>query len=234
MIIVATNMASSRCPHLPGSIECRKKQISDQAANKLIPDNSYKANFTRCGLIVPETREIARLLLEEATPEAWNHAIRVENRLQTRSPATAVSYAREAKGRLQTMSSGLWKLVVDGNLKLATQAALAATIKHSHLFGDFMKDVVQDELQRKAPELPAYKWNQYMDLKQAHHPNLARISRSTQSKLRQNAYKMLAEAGILSNTRSKALQTVFLEPELIDFLKNEHEYYVLDCLRPKP
>ena len=207
---------------------------NNRAIEKLIPDNVYKANFTRCGLIVPETREIARLLLEDATPQAWDQAIRVENRLQARSPATASSYSKEAKSRLSTMGPELWTLAATGNLKLATQACLAATVKHSQLFGDFMKEVILDELKRKTPVLPAYKWSQFMDLKQAHHPNLASISASTQAKLRQNAYRMLAEAGYLNNTREKALQPVFLEPELVDYLTRQQEYSVLECLRAKP
>lgn len=197
---------------------------------KLISETSYKANFTRCGLIVPETREIARLLLEGVSRESWNKAVKVENRLQARSPATALSYAKEARSRLQTMDRELWEMVSDGNLKLSTQACLASTIKHSPLFGDFMKDVVQDELQRKASVLPGYKWNQFMDMKQPHYSNLATISSSTQNKLRQNAYKMLAEAGYLSSTREKALQPVFIEATLASYLKRHHESYVLACL----
>ena len=101
----------------------------------------YRADITAGSLKVPESRTIARLLLDRVDDEQWHHAIQTENLLQARNVATATRLARLIRQRLTTMDSGLWKLVRDGNATVAAHAALSAAVKHSPLIGDFLDRV---------------------------------------------------------------------------------------------
>jgi len=88
----------------------------------------YKANFTKGGLMVPESRIVADLLLRGVDAAGWKQAIEVDNLLRKRSPTTASTKAALIRSRLQTMTDGLWRLVRDGSKPVATHAVFAATV----------------------------------------------------------------------------------------------------------
>ena len=107
-------------------------------------NNLYSANLVKSSLKVPESRIIARLLLDQVDAAAWKRSILDENVLQKRSPSTAKTFAENIRHRLSTMKPELWELVRDGSPTVATQAVLAATLKHSRLLADFFGQVIRE------------------------------------------------------------------------------------------
>lgn len=200
----------------------------------LFVSSPYQANFTKCSLIVPESRIIASLLLQGVEGSDWDKQVRDLNVLQKRTAKTADSYATLARSRLQTMGAGLWELVLDGSAPVATHAVLAATVKFSPLFGDFMRTVVRDQFRRFATHLEARHWDAYIEDSLRSQPNMPTLSDSTRVKLRQNAMRMLAEAGFIENTRSLRLRSQQIEPAVLHYLRQHNEQYVLDCLQVCP
>ncbi|MCR4537208.1 DUF1819 family protein [Pseudomonas sp. 18.1.10] len=194
----------------------------------------YQANFTQCSLIVPETRIVAALLLQGVDVQEWDRQIRDLNVLQKRTARTADTYANLARLRLQTMSTDLWALVRDGSAPIATHAALAVTVKFSPLFGDFLRTVVRDQFRRFATHIEARHWDAYIEDSLRAQPNMPTLSDSTRVKLRQNAMRMLAEAGFIENTRSLRLRSQQIEPAVLHYLRQHNEHYVLDCLQVCP
>ena len=205
--------------------------ISVFREKELFVSSPYQANFTKCSLIVPESRIIAGLLLQGVEGGDWDKQVRDLNVLQKRTAKTADSYATLARSRLQTMGAGLWELVHDGSAPVATHAALAATVKFSPLFGDFMRTVVRDQFRRFATHLEARHWDAYIEDSLRSQPNMPTLSDSTRVKLRQNAMRMLAEAGFIENTRSLRLRSQQIEPAVLHYLRQHNEQYVLDCLQ---
>ena len=194
----------------------------------------YQANFTQCSLIVPETRIVAALLLQGVDVQEWGRQIHELNVLQKRTARTADTYANLARLRLQTMSTDLWTLVRDGSVPVATHAALAVTVKFSPLFGDFLRTVVRDQFRRFATHLEARHWDAYIEDSLRAQPNMPTLSDSTRVKLRQNAMRILAEAGFIENTRSLRLRSQHIEPAVLHYLRQHNEQYVLDCLQVCP
>lgn len=200
----------------------------------LFVSSPYQANFTKCSLIVPESRIIAGLLLQGVEGSDWDKQVRDLNVLQKRTAKTADSYATLARSRLQTMDAGLWELVRDGSSPIATHAVLAATVKFSPLFGDFMRTVVRDQFRRFATHLEARYWDAYIEDSLRAQPNMPTLSDSTRVKLRQNAMRMLVEAGFIENTRTLRLRSQQIEPVVLHYLRQHNEQYVLDCLQVCP
>ena len=194
----------------------------------------YQANFTQCSLIVPETRIVAAMLLQSLDGQEWDRQIHDLNVLQKRTARTADTYANLARLRLRTMSSDLWALVRDGSVPVATHAALAVTVKFSPLFGDFLRTVVRDQFRRFATHLEARHWDAYIEDSLRAQPNMPTLSDSTRVKLRQNAMRMLAEAGFIENTRSLRLRSQQIEPAVLHYLRQHNEQYVLDCFQVCP
>lgn len=194
----------------------------------------YLANFTKCSLIVPEARIVAGLLMNGADSGEWERQVLDVNVLQKRTAKTAVTYANLARARLQTMDADLWLLVRDGSMHVATHAVLAATVKFSPLFGDFLRTVVRDQFRRFATHLETRHWDAYIEDSLRSQPNMPALSDSTRVKLRQNAMRMLAEAGFIESTRSLRLRSQQIEPAVLHYLRQHNEQYVLDCLQVCP
>ncbi len=194
----------------------------------------YLANFTKCSLIVPEARIVAGLLMKGADSGEWERQVLDVNVLQKRTAKTAVTYANLARARLQTMDADLWLLVRDGSMPVATHAVLAATVKFSPLFGDFLRTVVRDQFRRFATHLETRHWDAYIEDSLRSQPNMPALSDSTRVKLRQNAMRMLAEAGFIESTRSLRLRSQQIEPAVLHYLRQHNEQYVLDCLQVCP
>ena len=54
----------------------------------------YNAEISAGSLMLPESRRVARLLLTHPATEQWFEALKVDNILQKKSPATARRQAR--------------------------------------------------------------------------------------------------------------------------------------------
>ena len=161
------------------------------------------ANFTKASLIVPETQAVARLLLEHPDAERWRQAVEAENVLQAKTVNTAKSYANIARMRLETMDEALWEI-----------------------------PALSDEYRRMSPGLEDRIWRSFFADMSLIHANLADVSEGTQTKLRQNAYRILTEAGYLAKNKAKSLQHVRVLPEVRNYLaKHGHNDILaaMDC-----
>ena len=190
----------------------------------------YKANFTKGGLMLPESRVVADLLLQGVDAAGWKQAIEVDNVLAKRSPTTASTKATLIRARLQTMTEGLWRLVRDGSKPVATHAVFAATVKYSPLFGDFLDLVVRDLYRRFEPTLKPQHWDRYLEDCRSRDPEIPDWTPATQEKLRTRAFGMMTEAGFLSDSRNRKLLPVQVAPEVVHYLKEAGEHHVLRCM----
>ena len=194
----------------------------------------YQANFTKGGLMVPESRLVADLLLQGVDAAGWKQAIEVENRLRKRSPTTASTKAGLIRARLQTMTPSLWHLVRDGDKPVATQAVFAATLKYSPLLGDFLELVVRDLYRRFETELKPAHWDRYLDDCRTRDPRMPDWATGTLTSLRTRAFGMLAEAGYLSTARPRILKVPPLAPEVVACLRAQGEHAILRRLQVGP
>ena len=196
-----------------------------------MPRGRYQANFTKSSLLIPESRIVAGLMLRNIDEDQWRQAILVDNVLQKRTQNTATTQANLIRNRLSTMGPELWSLIKEGGREVATHAVFAATIKFSPLLGDFLDLVVREQLQRFEVSLRPALWDAYVDSCHQRDPDIPDWSESTRAKLKQNAFRMLAEAGYLHDTKSMQLQRVQISPEVISYLKEHEETYVNKCIQ---
>ncbi len=190
----------------------------------------YSANLSKGTLKLPESRVICGLLLEGMTPEQWRNAIVAENVLQKKSPASALTTAAYLKQRFDLSHPDVWRLVCDGSSSVATHAALAATIKHSHLVGDFLDIVVREDLRQFKTALSRSEWDEFIEQCAMRDPNVATWTVPVLAKLRQNVFHILAEGGFLTDTKTLRLQRVTIAHQVIECLQRHEEHYVLRCL----
>jgi len=192
--------------------------------------STYNGEIVAGSLLIPESREIATLLLGGASEQEWHQAITINNILQKRSPASANRQTKLIKNRLNLMTPEHWALVKDGNAELATQALLAAAIKHSRLLGDFMGHVCHQHWLTFQRTLSDKDWREFLETCSQVDPAVGEWTATTTSKLRQVVFRILAEAGYLDSTRTLNLQPTSVVPELRKYLANHSEDYILQCM----
>ena len=191
----------------------------------------YRADLTAGALKVSESRIIADLLLSGLDEMGWKEALYGQNVLQTRSPKTTARLTLLLRGRLALMEPALWTLVRDGSGTVATQACLAAAVKHSALLGDFLDLVVRELVARFAQTLSDTVWDDYVLDCRGRDPEMPQWSAATRDRLRSSIFQILAQAGYVENTRSLRLQPVYIASPVLDYLTTHQEHYVLRCIQ---
>lgn len=190
----------------------------------------YNAEISAGSLLPLESRRIASFLLTNPGPEAWQHAIEVENILQKKTPATARRQARLLQRRLTTLDAQAWQMMAEREGEVVIQLLLAAAVKHSQLLGDFMLRVYADRQRRLEPALAPSDWQDFLAECAHHDAAVAGWSDSTKAKLFQVIVRILAEAKYLESARSMKLTPPSLHPDVRRYLSTHDETYVLDCL----
>lgn len=178
----------------------------------------YNAEISAGSLMLPESRRIARLLLENPTEERWSHALKEENILQ-KNPATARRQARLIRNRLETLDAEGWQLIVEGDKEVVSQLLLAASIKHSWLLADFLRDVYAQDLRRLEHSLSLNQWDGFLTECIRRDDQVEGWAASTKEKLFQVIVRILAEAKYLDTTRKMNLTPPMLHPVAVSYLK---------------
>jgi len=190
----------------------------------------YNGEIVAGSLLTMESRKIARLLLDNANPDAWHQAIVIDNILQKRSPATAKRQARLIKNRLSLMEPELWDLIVRGSSDVTVQALLAAAIKHSPLLGDFMDTVIRQHWRTFIKKLDDKDWKAFMETCIQVDPGIELWTVSTIAKLRQVVFRILAESKYIDSTKHLQLLPVSVIPEIRQYLLKNSEHHILHCM----
>lgn len=199
-----------------------------------LTERHYGAELTAGALKIPESRIIADLLLRGVEPDEWQESLYEQNALQARNLATARRLARLIRQRLELMDEGLWRLIRDGSQSVATHASLAAAIKHSALLGDFLDLVVREQYRLFASKLSPTLWEEYLNDCRGRDPDMPLWNDSTRRRLRSSVYQTLAQAGFLDSTRTLRLQPVHIASEVLSYLRDHREEYVLRCIEVSP
>jgi hypothetical protein len=85
-----------------------------------------------------------------------------------------------------------------------------------------------------APALSNQLWREYIEACRGRDPEMPQWSASTIARLRSSVFQILAQAGYVDNTRALRLQAVHLAPEVLGYLRDREERYVLRCLTVAP
>ena len=226
---VARN-ASALGPIVPSIELTEQTKDHDSQGNRM----RYRADLTAGAIKLRESRAIADLLLRETDAAGWRESIVEENVLQARSPASAKRLTTLIRGRLETMGPDLWVLVRDGSATVATHAVLAAAIKHSALLGDFLDLVVREQFRLFNPKLSYAVWGDYLDDCRGRDADMPLWKESTRRRLRSSVFQTLAQAGFLADAKSLKLQPVHVARQVIAYLQDHDEAYVLRCIQASP
>ena len=181
--------------------------------------------------MLAESRKVAALLLTHPTDAEWEHALKVENILQKKTPSTAYRQAQLIRKRLVTINEEGWKLISDGQLEIAIQLLLVAAIKHSRMLEDFLRDVYAKQIRRMELVLNHHLWDAFWVECEHRDGEIEQWSATTKDKLFQVIVRILVEAKYLDSSRKMKMTPPSLHPTVVDFLRRHGELDILSAMK---
>lgn len=190
---------------------------------------SYDSDLIGGSLQVRESRIIADLLLQGATPEQWQEVVQQQNRLQKRTPASAKRVAQALRKRLERLDEPFWRAIRDGDDQLATQVVFCSALERNLLLVEFIETVLHDAFITRAEVLETYHWNEFLDERCQRDSAISMWTESSRKKMAQVVYRMLAEVGLLESTRTMKLQHLLIRSEVRSLLEDSYRNRIKAC-----
>ena len=190
----------------------------------------YDSDLIGGSLQVRESRIVADLLLQDASPEQWHEVIQQQNRLQKRAPASAKRVAQAIRTRLERLDAPFWRAIRDGDDELATQVVFCSALERNLLLVEFIETVLKDAFVTRAGVLEPYHWNEFLDERSHRDSAITTWTESSRKKMAQVVYRMLAEVGLLKSTRNMKLQNLMIRSEVRVLLDDSYRYRLKACL----
>ena len=189
----------------------------------------YRLSFTFGGLLFPESVVIAQRYRAIPDWEALKaEAIRGELLRKTRA-SSRYRYFREIRDRF----TAAWPFEIECIASEDIGARLAAFViscRYYQVLGDFVREVVRDKIDMQERALSLSDYYHFQKEKRYLHPELTALSESTQAKLRQVTFRMLAEGTILEKGREHKIIVPILPESLVSQYEEHQDRLALDCL----
>jgi len=176
----------------------------------------YALSFTSGALLAREAEIAAGLYLREHDWTRARRLIRDDNLLQTRVASSSARLAREVVQRLAVLSDQELELLLEAAPSERRLLLWVAACRRYALIGDFAEEVVRERFLRLTPTLEPERFDVFLREKSLWHPELAALAASTTAKLRQNVFRMLADASLLADG---VIQRALPTERLLDLLR---------------
>lgn len=194
----------------------------------------YNAQITGGGLLVPESQVIADLMLTGTHEDLtrWQKAIRDDNVLQKRSWRSADRMAGLIRNRLLLLDAEGWRLISRGSREVRVQMVLGSALLHSRLLRDFLTEIVWPKHRRFEKTLEISDWTVFFAECAHRDPTLAKLSPTTVKKVREVAFRVLVEAGIVPSTRSLQVSPIALSPSVASYFEAQSHLDIIRAIDP--
>jgi len=173
----------------------------------------YSMSFTTGSLFRQESLKVARLFIDFRDWNAVRKKVLSENLLQTRTLNTLKRVYREISSRLKTLCEDELALMVNGTPQDQSHLLWLAVCRRYTFIADFAKEVLRERFIGFKAVLHYEDFDAFFNQKAEWHDELDRIAHATQVKVRQIIFKMMREAGLL--TDSHIINPVMLSAQLL-------------------
>jgi hypothetical protein len=158
----------------------------------------YALSFTSGGLLVREAGVIVSQYLLVRDWATVRQIATEQNLLQARTTSSSVRVIRETVQRVCVLEDAELEFFVESSLTEQCHLLWAAACRRYCLIGDFAEEVVRERFLLMTPTLEIEDFERFITRKSLWHTELDELKLSTRAKLRQSAFRMLHEAGLLS------------------------------------
>lgn len=179
----------------------------------------YRLSFTTGGLFVQEAPVVVARYLALRDWKLARAQVRSENLLQLRTAAAATRISKELTARLEWLDPAELECLADASVRERGYLLWAAACRRYPLIREFAVEVLLQHYLSLRHQLTLKDYNAFYSSKAAWHEELDRLALSTQSKLRQNLFRMMREGDLLSD--QSLIQPALLTPRLAQLLARQ-------------
>lgn len=176
----------------------------------------YRLSFTTGGLFPQESAMVAELYLRNLDWGSTRDQVRAENLLQVRTAAAALRISKEVVGRLEHLSTPELQCVVDGTIRERGYLLWTAACRRYEFIREFAVEVLREYFVTLRQVLSLKDFDAFFNSKAMWHEELDGTAPSTQNKLRQNLFRMMREADLISP--ENLIQPAMLTPRIAALL----------------
>lgn len=188
-------------------------------------DERYIMSLTTGGLFLRESVKLATLFLEQGDWNTLRDKVISENLLQTRTVSTSKRFCREIISRLKTLGPREMDLLVHGIDREQGYLLWIAVCRRYKFIADFAVEIIRERYLSLKTDLHHEDFDSYFNRKSEWHPELDELKPTTRNKLRQVLFKILREAGLLTNRYT--LDAAMLSPRLLEAISHNSREAVL-------
>lgn len=158
----------------------------------------YKLSFTTGGLFLQEASIVTDCYLQLGNWQATRARVRQENLLQVRTAAAATRTSKEITVRLQQLNNVELQTLLESSLRDQAYLLWVAACRCYSFIRDFAIEVLREQYLLLRRQISCADYDNFYNGKALWHAELDDIAHSTQLKLRQNLFRMLREADLVS------------------------------------
>ncbi|MGL5529524.1 MAG: DUF1819 family protein [Plesiomonas shigelloides] len=190
----------------------------------------YLGDLIGGSLLITESRIIAESLLKKLPEDEWKSLIVEQNVLQKKSGQTAIRYARTIRWRIEGLGDGFMTDLLGASERAYVQMLMMSLLIHSPIVADFMRLTLAEARRTYKPSLTTDAWSEFYNTRVRAYAELGSFSDSTIKKMGNNSIKALVDSGYLNDSRTKKIQTVYLMPEVKDWLVHLNREDLIDVM----
>lgn len=186
----------------------------------------YRLSFTTGGLFLQEAPLVVERYLALRDWKQTREQVRSENLLQVRTTAAATRISQELIARLELLDPEELEFLVDGSLREQGYLLWTATCRRYTFIRDFACEVLREHYLLMRRQLTTSDYEAFCNAKALWHAELDELASSTHSKLRQNLFRMLRDADLVSAQHQ--IQPALISPALAHLLaRNGNEQLLI-------
>lgn len=183
-------------------------------SNELAGASRYALSFTSGALLAREALVALPLYHRTGNWAVVRQLIGKDNLLQARTVSSGFRLAREVAQRLAVLTDTELDLLADASATERGYLMWAAACRRYAFIGEFADEVVRERFVLLTRTLTHDDFNAFVRGKALWHPELDELKESTLKKLRAVVFRMLTEAGLL--TDEGGIVPVVLSERLVD------------------
>ncbi len=176
----------------------------------------YRLSFTTGGLFLQEAPLVAERYLALRDWSRTRDQVRNDNLLQVRTAAAALRISKELVSRLELLELPELEELLHGSMRDRGYLLWVAACRRYAIIRDFAIEVLREHYLLLRRQISLGDYDAFYNSKALWHTELDEIATSTQHKLRQNLFRMLRDADLISDQQH--IQAAMLSPRLAQLL----------------
>lgn len=185
----------------------------------------YRLSFTTGGLFLQEAVVVTECYLTLRDWKITREQVRADNLLQVRTSAAATRISKELIARLELLSQDALEYLPECSLRERGYLLWSAACRRYSFIRGFAVEVLREHYLSLRHQLTLNDYDAFFNGKAVWHAELDGLAVSTQRKLRQNLFRMLRDADLLSD--QYLIQPALLTPSLAQLLASDGQESLL-------